>query len=168
MDLLKNSIRFTMSQLKDCIIQMDASSYTESLELLSGNTIGKHTRHIIELFQCLLQQQVSQTIINYDDRAHSKIIETSVVLSLNNIEEILQNVNHILSDKPLQLISCSDLNGSTFLSNTSLSRELQYNIEHAIHHMAIMQMAIKYYFKQIVMPQNFGVAYSTIQYQSVG
>jgi hypothetical protein len=168
MDLLKQSIRFTLSQLKDCIMQMDEHNYTEALELLSGNTIGKHARHIIELFQCLLLQNKAQVLINYDDRAHSKIIETSVMMSINSIEDILQKVDEISEDTALQLLSCSDLNGSTFLSHTSLSRELQYNIEHAIHHMAIMQMAVKYYYKQIVMPPNFGVAYSTIQYQAIG
>ncbi len=168
MDLLKNSIQYTLSQLKSCIQQMDEHNYTEALELLSGNTIGKHARHIIELFQCLLQQSDMDGIINYDNRSHSKIIETSVAMSISSIEDILQKVDHILEDMPLQLLSCSDLNGHTFLSHTSLSRELQYNIEHAIHHMAIMQMAIKYYYKQIVMPPSFGIAYSTIQYQKVG
>jgi hypothetical protein len=167
MELIKNSIQFTLSQLKDCVRQMDENNYTEALDLLSGNTIGKHARHIIELFQCLLLQTETLEVVNYDKRAHSKIIETSVVLSLNSIDEILQKVDNIDIDKPLQLLSCSDVNGSTFLSNSSLSRELQYNIEHAIHHMAIMQMAIKYYFKQIALPKNFGTAYSTIQYQSV-
>jgi hypothetical protein len=164
MELIRQSIKHTLSQLKDCIHQMDETNFVEPVELLSGNTIGKHSRHIIELFQCLINQE-SKGVINYDDRAHSKIIETSVVLSSNAIDEILTGLNQIASDKPLSLISCSDLNGGTFMANTSLLRELQYNVEHAIHHMAIIQIAIKHHFKNLSVPKDFGVAYSTIKFQ---
>jgi hypothetical protein len=164
MELIRQSIKHTLSQLRDCIHQMDETSFVEPVALLSGNTIGKHTRHIIELFQCLVSQE-SKAVINYDDRAHSKIIETSVVLSSNAIDEILVGLSQITSDKPLLLISCSDLNGGTFTANTSLLRELQYNVEHAIHHMAIIQIAIKHHFKDLCVPKDFGVAYSTIKFQ---
>jgi hypothetical protein len=164
MELVRQSIQHTLSQLKNCIHQMNERNFVEPVELLSGNTIGKHTRHIIELFQCLISQE-SKGVVNYDDRLHSKILETSVVLSSNAIDEILIGLNHMPSDKSLSLISCSDLNGGTFIAGTSLLRELQYNVEHAIHHMAIIQIAIKYHFKNLSMPKDFGVAYSTIKFQ---
>jgi hypothetical protein len=164
MDLIKHSINYTLGQLKVCIQQMDENNYTEEIELLSGNSIGKHARHIIELFQCLIGQE-SSGIINYDDRVHSKIMETSIVLSSDAIDEILIGLSHIVADKPLSLISCSDLNGSAFMADTSLLRELQYNVEHAIHHMAIIQIAIKHQFKNLLVPNDFGVAYSTIKFQ---
>ncbi len=164
MELIRQSIHYTLSQLKSCIHQMDEATFLEPVNLLSGNTIGKHVRHIIELFQCLIHQENSG-IINYDNRAHSKTIETSVVLSSNAIDEILMGLNQMTSDKSLSLISCSDLNGGTFMADTSLLRELQYNVEHAIHHMAIIQIAIKHHFKNLIVPKNFGVAYSTIKFQ---
>jgi hypothetical protein len=164
MELIKQSIAHTLSQLKNCIQQMDESNFVEPIELLSGNTIGKHTRHIIELFQCLVGQE-GKGVINYDDRAHSKIIETSVVLSSHAIDEILLGLHPIERDKALSLVSCSDASGGTFIANTSLLRELQYNVEHAIHHMAIIQIAIKHHFKNLSIPKDFGVAYSTIKFQ---
>jgi hypothetical protein len=164
MELIRQSIAHTLSQLKNCIHQMDETSFVEPVELLSGNTIGKHTRHIIELFQCLLSQK-SKGVINYDDRSHSKIIETSVILSSHAIDEIQIGLGHIEFDMPLSLISSSDADGSTFVANTSLLRELQYNVEHAIHHMAIIQIAIKHHFKNLNLPKDFGVAYSTIKFQ---
>jgi hypothetical protein len=166
MDLIKDSVNYTLDQLKVCIQQMDENSYTSEIELLSGNAIGKHARHIIELFQCLLDQSESNTTVNYDERVHSRIIETSVVLSLNAINDIKVKIAAVTSDKPLQLVSSSDVDGGVFVSDTSLSRELQYNVEHAIHHMAIIQIAIRQCFKMIALPNNFGVAYSTIQFQT--
>jgi hypothetical protein len=165
MELIRQSIAHTLYQLKTCIHQMNETNFVEPVELLSGNTIGKHTRHIIELFQCLISQE-SEGVINYDNRAHSKVIETSVVLSSNAIDEILIGLSQISFDKPLLLLSCSDLSGSTFTASTSLLRELQYNVEHAIHHMAIIQIAIKHHFKNLSVPKDFGVAYSTLKFQA--
>ena len=48
---------------------------------------------------------------------------------------------------------------------TSLKRELIYNIEHAVHHMAIIKIAIKESLPHIALPEDFGIAYSTIKYQ---
>jgi hypothetical protein len=164
MELIRQSVQHTLTQLKNCLHQMNESNFVEPIELLSGNTIGKHTRHIIELFQCLLSQEC-KGIINYDNRAHSKIIETSVVLSSHAIDEILMGLSQIEFDRPLSLVSSSDAEGGTFIADTSLLRELQYNVEHAIHHMAIIQIAINYQFKNLSVPKNFGVAYSTIKFQ---
>jgi hypothetical protein len=55
--------------------------------------------------------------------------------------------------------------GTGQMNNTSYNRELVYNLEHAIHHMAIMKIAVDNAFPQVQMPENFGVAYSTIRYQ---
>ena len=40
------------------------------------------------------------------------------------------------------------------------------NVEHAIHHMALIQVAVKNAFGHIELPPHFGVAYSTVQHQS--
>ena len=48
---------------------------------------------------------------------------------------------------------------------SSLERELAYNIEHAIHHMAIIKIAIQTVFPNVKLAENFGVAYSTVRYQ---
>ncbi|TAG65626.1 MAG: DinB family protein, partial [Runella slithyformis] len=49
---------------------------------------------------------------------------------------------------------------------TTLSRELVYIAEHAIHHLAILKIALRAHFPDIALPVHFGVAYSTVQYQN--
>ncbi len=49
---------------------------------------------------------------------------------------------------------------------SSVARELLYNIEHAVHHMALIQVAVTNAFPSIELPPHFGVAYSTVQHQS--
>ena len=50
--------------------------------------------------------------------------------------------------------------------DSSFYRELAYNIEHAIHHMALLKVAVNQTLTYIELPQNFGVASSTIRYQA--
>jgi hypothetical protein len=49
--------------------------------------------------------------------------------------------------------------------NSSLYRELLFNIEHAIHHMAILKIGTKIVLPEWDLPQQFGVAPSTIRHQ---
>jgi uncharacterized damage-inducible protein DinB len=167
MNLIKASVQHTLSQLRGCVQQLDSIAFSESIPLLSNNSIGKHCRHVIELYQCLLVHSRNSDTINYDDRAHSKSIETNIDLAIKAINEILSEVDAIETERTLTLVSSSDSNGNLFESRTSLSRELQYNIEHTIHHMAIMQIAIQTYYPTIALPKDFGIAYSTVQYQKM-
>ena len=48
---------------------------------------------------------------------------------------------------------------------TNYYRELIYNIEHAVHHMAIMKIGIHEVAPYISLPADFGVAASTIRYK---
>ncbi len=44
-------------------------------------------------------------------------------------------------------------------------RELIYNIEHAVHHMAIMKIGVLEVAPYVSMPLDFGVAVSTIRHK---
>ena len=48
---------------------------------------------------------------------------------------------------------------------SNLDRELVYNIEHAIHHMALIKIGIKEVAPQLQLPEGFGVANSTIRHK---
>jgi len=70
-------------------------------------------------------------------------------------------------NQPLALEADLSVSGAaTIQIPSSFARELLYNIEHAIHHMALVQVAVQNAFPTIELPQHFGVAYSTVQHQS--
>lgn len=51
--MLIPSIQKTLNELLELIHQLSDEDYTKPCEALSNATIGEHTRHIIEMFQCL-------------------------------------------------------------------------------------------------------------------
>lgn len=163
MEITKKSSQ-TITQLMELIQKMEDAQFSEPLPILSGNTIGKHIRHIIELYDQLLKGH-SAGIINYDERERNLQLETSVTYATEALMRI-RLASEKTTEKPL--LVCFDYsieNSSRELISSSYKRELAYNIEHAIHHMAIIKIAVDHYYKEIVLDNHFGVAPSTIKYQ---
>ena len=58
--MLIPSIKNSLNELTDLLKQLSQNEYSNSCAELSGATIGEHTRHIIEMFQCLENQYDSK------------------------------------------------------------------------------------------------------------
>jgi uncharacterized damage-inducible protein DinB len=154
-----------LTQLVELVKQMDERDFSKPSDALSKSTIGQHLRHTLEFFFCL-EVGFEKGVINYDKRAHDKIIETDKYLALNALHRIIDFVNHIHQNKSLKLEVGYDNNHDDVITvESNLTRELVYNIEHAVHHMAIMKIGIREVAPYIVLPYDFGVAASTIRYQ---
>jgi uncharacterized damage-inducible protein DinB len=153
-----------LNQLTDLVEQISESDYVKPAETLSHSTIGQHLRHTLEFFMCF-EHGFDKGVVNYDKRAHDKLIESDKFLALASIDRITGFVNH-LTDKRLQLEVGYDLEKETFVTiDTTATRELVYNIEHAVHHMAIMKIGIKEIASYIKLAPDFGIAASTIRYK---
>jgi uncharacterized damage-inducible protein DinB len=154
-----------LSQIFDLTQQLNDAEYTSELDLLNGNTIGKHVRHILEFFG-LLVEGASAGIINYDKRKHEPLFETNTAATLKRIEELMDLVGQLHTGNEVYLeVSYAKSDADSVKIKSSVERELAYNIEHSIHHMAIIKIAIQTVFPNIQVAENFGVAYSTVRYQ---
>ncbi|MES2380624.1 MAG: DinB family protein [Bacteroidota bacterium] len=160
---LKQSCQTILSQVADLVNQMQEDDYAKNLDLLSGNTVAKHVRHVLELYVQLLSG-IAQQEVNYDKRERNLLLEHNKTYTLGFINDLQAQIDG-LSDTDNLLHLNSLINNEEVLVKSSLARELVYNIEHAIHHMAIMNIACKHYFDYIQLDKNFGVAYATIQFQ---
>lgn len=155
-----------LNQLSDLTSRIRDHDFVQPTPSLSGSTIGQHLRHTLEFFLCL-EKGFYEGVVNYDRRAHDKLIETDKLIALSAIERIRLFISH-LHEKPLQLEVGYDTNNDTFVTvETTAMRELVYNIEHAVHHMAIMKIGIREIAPYIDLPPEFGVAASTIRYQEI-
>jgi hypothetical protein len=75
MELQKN-VRQVFLQLSDSLDQLDRDQYNYSCKNLSGNTIGQHVRHIIEMFLCL-EKGYQSGEVDYESRRRDILIECS-------------------------------------------------------------------------------------------
>ena len=162
---LKATARTILSQILDLTAQLNNAEYTSELDILSGNTIGKHVRHILEFYGILVEGHTGK-VINYDQRKHEPLFETDTGATQKQINTILTHINEMDLDREVNLeVSYSNSDQDTVTIKSNLQRELAYNIEHSIHHMAIIKIAIQTVFPNVQVAENFGVAYSTVRYQ---
>lgn len=159
---LSISTIYTLEQLQTLLGSLTSSEYNEKLEILNGNTIGKHYRHIIELFQSLFGG-IDKKLINYDHRPRSVDLETNIAFCMDQISMIKDQIS-ALKDRDFTLSLSSEISEELKIK-TSYNRELLYNLEHTIHHMAIIGIVVRQSLKHLQLDSNFGVAFSTIKYQ---
>lgn len=157
--MLIASINKTLNELLDLLSQISDTDYSCPCHQLSNATIGEHTRHIIEMFQCL-ENQYKNGIVNYDIRKRDYLIQTNTDFAQKCILQILNQIEK--PNKSLQLQQIID--GEELLIDTNYNRELLYNLEHCIHHQALIKVAV-IQSEAIKIDENFGVARSTIEYR---
>lgn len=160
MKILSPSIHNSLNELIDLLDQLSDADYSNPCKELSHASIGEHTRHIIEMFQCL-ETQYEFGIVNYDQRKRNKQIQTDTEFASLQINQIK---NHV--DKPNKKLELQQIiDGEEIRIESNYFRELLYNLEHCIHHQALIKVAILQH-SALSVNENFGVARSTIEYRN--
>jgi hypothetical protein len=155
-----------LDDLRHYLSVIEPVAYQTPLDILSGSTIGQHTRHIIEFYNCLLEQALEpgEPVINYASRRRDYRIESEPDHALTYVNMISEKLKELDADRKCQL-NCAEHGHDDLMVNSTIGRELIYNIEHTIHHLAIVKIALKFMMPQIVLPEHFGVAPSTIRHR---
>lgn len=162
---LQKSSGEILQQLVGLIDQLSEKQYALPIEVMSNSTVGKHVRHIVEFYECLLNGVHSATV-DYDARLRNPLLETDPYFSVQVILDINKKISEVKSDRRLKLrLDLSVNDGMEEMLDTTFLRELAYNIEHAIHHMAIIKMGVMSHYPRVMIDHNFGVAYSTIRHK---
>jgi len=162
---VKSGIIEIHSQLKTFLQALPADIYAQPLDLLHQNSIGKHCRHILEGLEALLPAKEKQDI-NYEKRKRQLVYEIDERAFLQRMDELIETlvsydlhrIIHVTHEPFPGQLAQEQL-------HTSIGRELLYNMEHMIHHMAIIRLAANSLGLQDLVPNNFGVAFSTVQHQ---
>ena len=154
-----------LNQLESTVEQLHGEDFNKPSLALSRATLGQHLRHTLEFFLCL-EKGFESGIINYDKREHDKSIESDKFLAIATIGGIREFIGKQMMNKPLTLEVGYERHTENPTSvTTNFFRELTYNIEHAIHHMAIMKIGVREVAPYVKLADHFGVAVSTVRYQ---
>jgi hypothetical protein len=157
--MILETIDATLEELADLLKQLLVEDYNNPCAGLSNSSIGGHTRHIIEMFQCLDRQYYTGNI-NYDLRPRDMKIQSDPRIAMEAIFALKTRLRK--DNKPLCLIQ--QFNGVAIEIATNYHRELLYNLEHCIHHQALIKVALLQN-GSMKISDDFGVARSTIEYR---
>jgi len=158
---MQRAIKAVFADLETALLQVTDEQYRKPCNNLFMASIGQHVRHILDLFGSLLSGYANGTV-NYDQRKRDILVETDKGIAISIMHNILSGIGK--PGKALMLEGDFGTTGELLTIETNFTRELAYNLEHTIHHMAMIKVGINE-LGEIILPDNFGVAPATIKYQ---
>lgn len=159
---LNQVVQAVFEQLSQALQNLTIEQYAQPLPVLSHASIGQHGRHIIDMFLCL-ERGYHSGVINYEHRDRDPAIETDPQVALRYLHQILQDIRK--ADKSLLLEGSYHAEEEGLMQfQTHYHREIVYNLEHTIHHMALIKIGLQAVSTVPVSP-HFGVAPSTVKHQ---
>jgi hypothetical protein len=147
-----------LNALNDLISKLNDVQYSQKIAHLGNASIGGHIRHIIELLLCATDG-FSSGEVDYINRKRNMELENSRMIAQNSIQSLSAKISK--TDKKLELI----IEDGENVVNTTYYREIVYNTEHTIHHLALIKVALIEMNLDLV-DENFGMAYSTIRFKA--
>ncbi|MGN6490595.1 MAG: hypothetical protein ACTHLE_01265 [Agriterribacter sp.] len=149
-------------QLQTTIHSLSDEQYCIPSSFLTGATIGQHIRHIIELF-LELNTGYKTGVVNYDNRKRDRRIETDRLFAVQQLDALSAAISK--PDKKLVLKAAYDPATNDFAEvESNYMRELIYNLEHTVHHMALIRVGVKEV-SSLHLSEDFGIAASTLKFR---
>lgn len=163
MNYIKDSNTAILNQLRSVLGQLGTTDYKKHLKILNSS-IGQHSRHILEFYLCLFNGFDTGEVC-YDTRQRDLQIENDLDYSITILDQIIEKLDGIQVNQNVNLVTSFEQDIAQVVQS-NYGRELVYLIEHTIHHLAIINIALQESFPNVIVPANFGVAFSTIKHRS--
>ena len=152
----------SIAQLNASIGRLTVEQYRLPCQNLGGSSIGQHVRHVIEMFQCLMAGYETGTV-NYESRRRDPDIESDPALAVGLLQAILKALDR--PDRPLRLQGVYSEQGEEVIEfETNYRREVVYNLEHSIHHMAMIRVGLREV-SDVEVPEGYGMASATVKHR---
>lgn len=145
-----------LEQFQQVLSGLSSEQYRTPVQVLEGGTIGKHTRHIVELYLCAFQGYADGEVC-YDARQRDPLLESDRDAALSAIDRIKGELERPDRD----ILLTGEFGGQPYAIRSNYQRELLYNLEHCIHHLALIRPALRELGWNDI-PESFGVAPSTM------
>lgn len=163
---LVRALTHTLGHIQSFLEHIPEQAFSQPLNIFNQSSIGQHTRHVIEFLQCLIHQcQCEDRVINYEKRQRDKAIEEVPAQAMAAIQEVVKALESETLPQNLILETQYGSHLPVHRVETTLEREIIYNIEHAIHHLAMIRIGLQVVAPDLDIPRGFGVAPSTIRYR---
>ncbi len=160
--MIYQQLVYQLSALSDVLEALTSEQFTAKIRHLRNASIGEHTRHIIEILHCL-QNGYSTGQVDYINRVRDLELQSNRLKSIGALKLFL--VSKKMPDKKLKLVTETNFESEIEPVYTTYYREIVYQAEHVIHHLALIQVSLLE-LELNVAPPDFGLAYSTIKYKT--
>jgi hypothetical protein len=154
-----------LEQLQRQLSLLQPHEYSAPLSVFNGASIGAHTRHVLEFYECLLRGS-KQGVIDYDARKRNLNLQDDLHCALACAQQLAEQLLLQGADRKELTLRMSFGPDQVCYVPTTFVREEVYLIEHSIHHFALIRIGIQTAFDHVVVEPDFGIAYSTIQYRT--
>ncbi len=153
-----------LDRIDGLLAGLDPDEYTH--QQVSADPIGKHVRHVLEHYESLLQGTDGR--IDYETRARDPAVETDPRVARERIAGIRERLAVLPNlDAPVSVrvrYTCAADDRTVTGIESTLERECHFVLSHTIHHMALIALLAQRHGHGV--PQEFGVAGSTLRYRA--
>ena len=150
----------TLEQVLSLINAAQGAAYNDVAEGMTSS-LGCHVRHVLDHYTAL-QVGVKSGLVDYDKRSRDSEVETNAELAIEKVNELIAWLSkNIATDVKLKMkseISATCL--ETITMDSSLQRELIYLLNHTVHHMAQVSLALR--IMGITINDQIGIAPATL------
>ena len=155
-----------LDQTADLSREIEEKAWTTPCDRFRDSTLGQHVRHCLEHFEALLSITPDGDL-DYDHRRRDASIENFPQAAYDRSRDLGKRLAEMGETYgPTHTInvrtSCS-CDGEVSAQVSSFGRELQFLVSHTVHHFAIIAAICNG--QGIDLPENFGVAPSTLKYR---
>lgn len=155
-----------LSQQIDCLLDsLPAQAYTTRLDVLEGNTLGRHLRHVTEFLECL-HDGIPAGRVDYSSRRRNALYEQSprhMAAAFRRFAEMLLH-----TEPQLSLRVRAEFNTDhrpEYLS--TVGRELVFVYDHTVHHLALVRVALRCCYPELQPDADLGVSPSTLKAKQI-
>lgn len=150
MSLLQQAIsdnKFLLQEL-NCLLgsigQQAPDFYQQESALLNAVSVGSHIRHLLEHYQNFFKALSVPEPVNYDQRQRCPDCQSSIAVAQKVISDIVHELNAMpAEDDSLMVSIITNPDITDMASQSSVLREMQFLQSHALHHLAIIGIALR-------------------------
>jgi len=164
---LIDAARESLEALAAHVDAMPTGAYRQPCDELSGASVGAHVRHCLDHFQALLRG-LGAGRCDYDDRGRAVDVACDRACAASLARALGAELEAELRGRDLrrsmEVRVASSVVGEVAWQRSSVGRELQFVIGHAVHHAAMIAASCRR--RGLPSAEAFGLAPSTRRYRA--
>ena len=163
----KEGTIFITRQIKQLLQLISTQAYSKPLVVFNEATLGQHFRHIFDFYDCLLRG-IPEGLVDYASRQRNEEMEKDPLFAEMAFQGLGNACRHLEENQLLKVRAdfSSFLEAGRPVVESSVGRELMFAYDHAVHHLALIKIALKETLPDVSVGEELGVAPSTLKHRN--